>query len=316
MGKLYVDAQARTSVDGLRESLDEAQRLLADLGSGRAEPTQLLHRLDRIAEALQELEDQGADLRVERTRFDSLLQRVRQQRRIVVGSDWGAIEAARAESEPQASQWWWFLDQQVAQERREAWLRRIGLGIAVVALLAGAWLAYDRFLAPPPEMRQAYRHIESGKRAFDEGDLTAATSHFETARGLTPQDPEPWLWGGVLCESTAGCTESESLFKAAERLYPTRFDFLVNRGRVYLESGDPDEASADVDAALKLNPDSGWGYYLRAGVEVRQGDYSAALDDLDLAADLAEQNGQSRLHGMAVTQRAQLVRMHPPETPD
>jgi tetratricopeptide (TPR) repeat protein len=316
VGKLYVSAQAQTSVDGVREELDQAQRLLDGLEQDGRQPIQLLHRLDRVREGLQKLESQGADLRVERTRFETLLQQVRRQRRSIVRSCRSSIEVERAEVEPEASRWWWFLDQTVARERREAWVRRIGRGVALMALLAAAWLAYQRFLAPPPEVRQAYRHIESGKAAVDEGDYAAAAVDFELARELTPENPEPWLWGGVLCERTAGCTEADSLFEPARTLYPSRFDFFLNRGRVYLESGDPDQARADVDTAIELNPSSGWGYYLRAGVNVRRADYAEALDDLQLAADLAEQHGQSRLHGMAVTQRAQLLRMHPPDRLD
>jgi len=316
VGKLYVDAQPRTSIDGLRQALDQASRQLADLDDDSPQTVQLLRRLDRIEEGLQELASRGADLRVERTRFESLLQQVRRRRRRIVRSSGGAIGSARAQVQPDQSRWWWFLDRTVARERRHAWRRRIGITAAVVALLTTAWLGYQKFLAPPPEIRQAYRHIESGKAAADAGNLAAAMSEFDLARDLTPSDPEPWLWGGALCERLPDCADSETLFRNARSLYATDFDFFLNRGRVYLACGQPDIASADVETAIELNPDSGWGYYLRAAVHVRTSDYRAALDDLQRAADLAERSGDSRLHGMAVTQRAHLVRMHPPETLD
>lgn len=314
MGKLYVDTQAQTSVDSLRQELDRAERLVDDLADDGPGTIELLRRLDQIDEGLGSLASRGADVRVEETRFETLLGDVRRHRRRIARLGGDAIQKDRAERQPDESRWWWFLDQAVVEERRKAWLRRLGLVVAFAALLTAAWLGYQRFLAPPPEVRQAYQHIESGKAAVDEGDVAAAVSEFELARELTPNDPEPWIWGGVLCEVTVGCSAPERYFEKAEELYATRFDFLLNRGRVYLESGRQDEAVADVDKAIELNPDSGWGYYLRAGVNARDGDYDAALDDLQHAADLAERNGESRLHGMAVTQRAQLLRMHPPDT--
>lgn len=312
VAKLYVSAQAHTSMDSLRKELDQTERLIADLGDEGQQTIQLLHSLDRIEDGLQNLASHNADLRVEQTRFERLLQQVRRHRRRIVRSDRDAIESARSQDLPDASRWWWFLDQTVARERRKAWLHRIGLGTAIVALLAAGWLGYQRFLAPPPEVRKAYGHIESGKSAIDAGNPARAAAQFELARELNPNDPEPWLWGGALCERSGGCADPERLYETAVTLYPSRFDFLLNRGRVYLESGQPEKASLDVKAALALNPDSGWSYYLRAGIAVHNGDYDAALDDLQLAADLADRSGENRLRGMAVTQRAQLVRLHLP----
>lgn len=312
MGKLYVDTKVQTSVDGVREELTQAESSVGNLGSESQRTLQLLRSLDRIEEGLQKLASRGADVRVERKRFETVLQKVRRQRRCIVGSERDAVERARAQDRPGASRWWWFLDQEVARERREAWVRRIGIGALVATVLAAAWLGYQEFLAPPAELREAYRHIESGKSAADAGNLGSAMAEFELARNLTPDNPEPWLWGGVLCERSVGCAHTESLYQTARGLYSTPFDFLLNRGRVYLELGQLGEARADVEAAIELNQDSGWGYYFRAGVHVRDGDYDAALHDLQLAADLAEQSGDGRLHSMAVTQRAQLVRLHPP----
>ena len=252
VSKLYVSPRAHPSIDALRKELEQTERLVADLDGGGQQTIQLLRTFDRIEDGLQNLASHGGGLRVERTCFEGLLQQVRRRR--IVGSRRDATESARAEAQPDASRWWWFLEQTPAR----------------------------------------------------------ALAQFELTRELNLDDPEPWLWGGALCERSGGCTDPQSLYETAVTLHPSRFSFLLNRGRVYLESGQPEKASLDVKAALALNPDSGWSYYLRAGVKVHNGDYDAALDDLQLAADLAERSGDNRLRGMAVTQRAQLVRLHLP----
>lgn len=315
MGKLYVQSKARTRIDRLRLELDQAERVTSELGNGTARAFDLLHLLDSIEERLSDLEARDADVRVERVRFEGVQRQLRNKRRDLVSETRDDIADARAGIETTDCGWWWFIDEIVARERRRTWLRRVIAGVAVVLLFAAAWFAYERFVAPPPEVRQAYRYIESGRLAVDEGNTVEALTKFESAGELTPNDPEPWLWSGALQTKLGRSGAAEILFQKAQALYATRFDFVLNRGRVYLESGQPERAQADVDTAIALEPDSGWGYYLRAGVAVRKGDYGTALDDLQRAIDLADENGNGRLQTMAASQRARLAQMYPSAAP-
>mgnify|MGYP001063604263 FL=1 len=309
MGKLYIQKRALTPLDELRRTLDQAERAASDLQGDTAEPIPLLRLCDAIDEDLSDLEKRDVDLRVERLRFERLQHQLRHLDRRIVSEAVGAISEERATSNPPRSRWWWYMDQTVARERRRTWIRRLA-GIAALALvLAGGWFGYARFLAPAPEVQQAYRHMESGMLAVQEGSIHAALTHFERASELTPDRPEPWLWTGALRAGLGETDKAERLFQQAEALYSARFDFVLNRGLVFLEAGQTERAQVDVESVIELAPDSGWGYYLRAGIAVRNGDYEAAVDDLQLAVDLAAENGNARLQQMAAAQRAGIAQM-------
>jgi tetratricopeptide (TPR) repeat protein len=317
VSKLYVPTKARTPADRVRQLLSQAEKDVSNLRGAGSDPLQLLHAFDQIEDGLSHLERRDVDVRVERTNFEAIQRQLRDRKRRFLKEAGGTLQEERRRIEPARSRWWWYLDQAAAKERWRR-LRRLGTGGAtVLALLAVAWLAYKRFLAPPPEVGQAYRQMELGRRQVEEEDFRGALTAFKAASELTPDDPEPWLWKGVIHDKLNGSGAAQNAFEIARRLYDTPFDFILNRGRVYFQAGDVEQAEADVETAMQLNPDSGWCYYLRAGIAVRNGDPGAALDDLNRATTLAEENGDAQLQALANTQIAGLMKRLPAiiETP-
>lgn len=317
VGKLYVPEKTRTPADRVRQRLSQAQQEVMSLPGAGPEAVQLLHAFDRIEDDLNRLERRDVDVRVERTNFEALQRQLRDRKRRFLREAGGVLQEERGRVEPARSRGWWYLDEAAARERWRR-LRRVGVsGAAVLVLLAAAWLAYKRFLAPPPEIGQAYRQMEAGRRQVEERDFHGALIAFAAATELTPDDPEPWLWKAVTHDQLGNSDAAQDAFEAARRLYDTPFDFTLNRGRVYLQAGDVEQAEADVKTAIQLNPDSGWSYYLRAGIAMRNGDPGAALADLDRAVTLAEENGDAQLQALASTQRAGVMKRLPAitETP-
>jgi tetratricopeptide (TPR) repeat protein len=316
MGKLYVPSKAHTAVDHVREALDQAEWAVQNLSDAGPRALELLHLLDQIDQELHDLEQRGVDLRVEKTRFKTVQSKLEQRKGRFLSQVGPALKEERERIEPARSRGWWYLDETAAEQRRRRLWRVTAGTAAVIALLAGAWLAYRQFLAPPPEVGQAFRRIEAGRSLAAEGDLRTALEDFDAATELTPDDPEPWLWKGALHNQLGEAAKAREAFAQAEPLYDTTVDFILNRGRVYLQAGDVERAKADVRTALDLDPMSDWGYYLRAGIAIRENDYDAALADLERAAQLAEAHGNGRLQAMATTQRAQLIQMLPLSTPE
>lgn len=305
MGRFFIASDVHTPAQRVREALDDAERLLPRLrGSGR-EALELPHLLDRAATALDELEQEGIDVRAERTRFESVQERLRSYRKRFLRETGTAYQQERTAIQPDRARWWWYIDEIVAQERKRC-LRRllIGSGIAVLTLVI-AWVLYDRFIAPPPNARQAHAHSSTGEELIANGDLRGALGEFEQVAALTPDDPDGWLWLGVI-HSLLGETDlAETAFQEARALYETEYDFLVNRSMTYLRAGDLERARADVEQAIQEKPEAALGYYVRANIEGQQ-DCFAALDDLQHASELAEAAGDARFQAIV---RAQLAYM-------
>ncbi len=59
------------------------------------------------------------------------------------------------------------------------------------------------------------------------------------------------------------------------------FDAYIQRARAYTGKHDVPAAMADIDAALKLNPNEGMAYVLRGQIDEHQGDVAAAIADYD-----------------------------------
>ena len=315
MGKLYVASTIRTPADRVREALDRTERLVANVRGAGPQVLELLHLLDRGADALAELEASGMDVRAERGRFETVQRQLRRRQRRFLAEAGAALQEERVAIQPDRARWWWFLDEAVSRERARR-LRRWLVGTLVAALaLAGAWLVYDRFLAPPPQVREAFRRSAAGEALVGEGDLRAALAEFEAAAALTPDDPDPWVWQGVIHFELDEMDDAQAAFETARRLYERDADFLLDRTMAYLRVGNLPAASADAEQFILDNPDSGRGYYVRAGVATEQGDYAAAVADLERAAELARAAGDTQLEATARTQRAMVIQLQLYQSP-
>ncbi len=304
MGRIFVVPEVHTPAKRVREALDDAERLLPRLRSSGREALELLHLLDKAAAALDELEQTGVDVRAERTRFESVQERLRSYRVPFVRETGAAYQEERATVQPDRARWWWYIDEIVAQERKKR-LRRllIGGGIAIL-VLAIAWVVYDRFIAPPPNVRQAYQRSSTGEKLAIEGDLQGALAEFEQVVTLTPDDPNGWVWLGVIHTLLGESRQAEMAFQQAGSLYGTEYDFLVNRSMTYMRAGDLERARTDVEQAIRKEPQAAIGYYVRANIENQQGDCTAAIADLEHASELAQLTGDMQLDAIVRTQLA------------
>ncbi len=316
MGKLYVPSKPHTPVDAIRNRLEQADQIVSRRNPTPSQAFELLHLLDEIGAQLEELEAQEVDVRVERARFETVQKELKRCKGRFISPTTGTLEEERTRVDSARSRWWWYLPEVAKEERRRRWLRLAKWAAVAVLALGALWVVYDRFLAPPPEKRQAYRHLEAGRSEVANGQLRAAVAEFTAATELTPDDPEGWLWRGVIHDELGNDEQTETAYAAAEQLYATLHEFLLNRGRVYLQAGNLEQAKADVKAAIDEDATSGWGYYLRAGIAVREGDRDAALADLERAAELAAVNESDDLAAMVATQRSQLLQMWDPATPE
>jgi tetratricopeptide (TPR) repeat protein len=309
VGKIPVASATSTPADFLRDLLYEAELLGVNLRGAGPRVVRLAHLLDQTADLLAEMEAAGVDVRAERGRCETVYRQLRRQKGRFLAEAGRTFQEERAAVAPDRARWWWFLDEELALERRQR-LRRVLLwGGALIVGCIISWFVYDRFIAPPPEVRQAYRYSTTGEGLVEEGDLGAALAEFEAAIDLTPDDPTLWVWKGVIHSQLDQLEQAEESFLTARSLYGEGTGFLQDRGMTYLRIGDVDAAAADVEQVIAQEPQSGIGYYLRASVGMAREDYMAAVDDLDQAAELAQAAGDSQLEASARVQRAMVFQM-------
>ena len=320
MGKYFVPSAAMTPVDRLRESLDKAERLVGNLRKAGPRVLQVLHLLDQTVDALDALEESDADVRAERVRVKIVQRQLRRQQARFVAEARAAYQEERAAVQPDRARWWWFLDEAVARQRQEQLRRGVFGALGAAVFLLVAWFVYDRFIAPPPEVREAYRLSTSGEGLAEQGDLQAALAEFEAAASLTPDDPKLWMWQGVLHGELEEPDRAQVAFDKAFPLYGSEASFLLDRSMAYLRVGNLDAAEADVERAVVEEPESGWPYYLRSSIDMERGNCFLASTDLELAAEMANRAGDTQLEALARTQRAMVMQLcvgfQPTPTPE
>ncbi len=161
-------------------------------------------------------------------------------------------------------------------------LRRAAVGtvLLVVTLLA---VGCGRFLGPH----------ERGQRFLDLGDYEAArqvyTEAIEAGDNVSVAYANRCIANGALGENEAAvadCTESLRLAGAEpDDEHYKRWEVLNNRGVAYLGQRKYDEAMADFDSALEMQPEYADAYANRGRAHYEREEYEAAIADLDQAVE-------------------------------
>jgi Flp pilus assembly protein TadD len=303
---------AHTRLDALRDDIFQCEVRVSQIGVGdesrkqseAADKTphnngydrlQLLCLLDHVADELEHLEQQGVDLRAERTRFESALSQLSHRQRVLVKQ----VGSEMAHQRPQDARWWWYLDEKVAADRRRVIKRAVAAVIFGLSLLMALYFLYDRVLAPPPHVRQAATDVFKGEKAAVEGDLTQAVAQFEAAATQVPDDATAQLWLGVLYQDMGRTDEATCAFERAQETLGSGPEFLLQRGLLYLMLNDFDAAGNDALAAIELDPERPEGYFLQGSVAEAIGDLELALASFRRASELAESTGDPELYVIA-----------------
>ena len=292
-----------TPADELRDRLAASEKLIANVFGSGAGALNLLENLDRLSQLWPELEAGGVDLRPEAGRWETLLAGVRRKDRQLVRElrQLGGLRALAATHHPDGhAEWWWRLDEMVAEDARRRVLRT-GLIAAAVLIVGAALYFLLRVLFPvDPNVQAAMERQAAGDLKIQQsGDFAGARVDFQTAAERLPGDADNWLRLGVVQDKLgeqAGMAES---FRRARALFPNESDFEVSRGQTYFILGMWDEAKQAIEAALAADPANAMGYYVLASVEEARGHASEAVDALQRAADLAEAQNQAQLTALA-----------------
>jgi tetratricopeptide (TPR) repeat protein len=304
-----------TPADELRSLLTQSEKLLANLRGASFNARDLLRNMDRIAALIPELEAAGADLRGEQGRWEALQGAVRSNASRIVRQmrALGGLESVRRETHADGqAAWWWHLDREVAARTRRRLLRFGIIGLSIAAVLVVAGLLVKTFFPVDPRVQEAMSKLLEGQSEVQfDGDYAAALPLFEEAAALTPEDSEVWLWLGATQQKLGDEPAASESFRRASDLSGDQVEFLVTRAPVYLAMGMLDEALVDADAVLRIDSENPQAYVILAGVADARGDYSAAVDALQHAADFADKRNQPQISATARYQLGLLLQRIP-----
>lgn len=293
-----IDTGQVTPADELRALLSTNEKRANDR-TGPIPVAELLCDLDRIAELWPQLEAQGVDLRPESGRWDTLQAVVRRNARGIVrqarpAGGFPALRARHGRSEGAA--WWWLLDQQVRDQDRRRIARAAAIAVAVLAVAVATAFVLRLLFPVDPRVRTAMTAMTAGERkVVQAGDFAGAAADFRRAIQATPDDPDPWVRLGAALQKVGDTAGAEAAFEQARSLLPSEVEWRVLRSAVYVGFSMLDEAEADLQVALKLDPKEPMVYFYQANIFEERRQYAQAVAALETAEALADEAGLTQL---------------------
>ncbi|MGQ9552869.1 MAG: tetratricopeptide repeat protein [Anaerolineae bacterium] len=292
---MLVGEDAIRNAEDLRRVLRQAELDVADLRRGGPDHAlRLLHEVDAIEKAIPRLESEfGVDLKPERTRLQTVENTLNSKARLLV-REAGAERLVQEREEVQATadEWWWHLDEIVAERRRwrlRRWAIR-GIIVAVVLLLAA--VAYQLFLAPSPEQQALTASLSEGESALLQGDLTTALQHYQAALAGSPNDPDIHLYVGAIYEQLGQNDKAAEHFNEASRLLKNPAAYHSALSLIYYRMATSGldvlgKAEAEALAAVEADDQSAMAHFALASVYELQGKTPEAIDEFEKASQLS-----------------------------
>lgn len=138
------------------------------------------------------------------------------------------------------------------------------------------------FITGAYEVRGVARH--------NMGRPVEAVADYDKALEQLPESKGILLNKAIALEETDSLDQAEQAYNTLLRIHPRYDNGYVGRARLYLQKGDTTAALADVEKALQLNKNNVNAYVIRADVAINSGkDFEKALADMDEAIKLQPQ---------------------------
>lgn len=303
----YLQQKKLNPADDLRETLTHLEERLVRIRE--MEPDQaaaFLHDLDRVDGLIKQLAETGLELRAEQGRFSTVQARVLQRAGSLLKAVGGPAELARLRPGQPGENWWWSIDQTVANRRKQARRRLAVILGLLLAVFGGVIVAFRTVLAPSPE---ALARVEAENAAFaalDDGDYEAALAALEKGLQVTGDDPGLLVMRGVVLRSMGETDEAEQSFDRVLATIDDPLYFYLARGQVELRLNQPENTEADARAALALDETSARAWLLLGQALELQDQRFQALMAYERAGNLAMDSGDNEAYVIARMAMARL----------
>jgi hypothetical protein len=191
--------------------------------------------------------------------------------------------------------WWWYLDHYLEDKRKRDLQRSGMIGLVLLVVFALLVLIYDRYLAPPPEVRARIDYETRIDDFIYSGDYISAMSEMEGALAIAPDYYPLWIKKGVLAKVLGNEAVEQSSYETAQQFVENPEYFYYERASVFMQFGLYDDVLEDTDNLLAINAKSAEAYLYRGLVYEMRGENSQAYDAFEKAALLAEEQNKNQL---------------------
>ena len=256
--------EVKTPADRLREQLGQAEILVANMKGAGEDAVRLLELLDGIDSEYTRLSHTPLDLRPEEGRITSLHSSLRRRKAIFLRElrHSGDMKSLRAERQPAGESWWWFLDRELAAERKQKARRYGAIALGLVALLIVGIVIYRQFFRPDPLVIEVYTNQNLAMDEVMLGNYAKAIPYLERNMELEPAEAEWPIRLGVLEEIAGNTTRSQALFELGEERSESEAGFYLLRAQAYSEAGHYEQTLQDAERAVQLDASLPMGYLL------------------------------------------------------
>lgn len=280
----------------ISSNLDEIETILGKL-DGSQSPI-----AERIFDIMDEIQEQKKFLHNdEKLKIDTQLsyvtKRIYSSAKVLLKTIGGkeVLKEKRKIKGKNSDHWWWNLDHYLEQKRKRDLKRSGMIGLVLLVGFALLVLIYDRFIAPPPEVRARLDYETRIDDFIYAGDYVSAMSEMEGALAIAPDYYPLWIKKGVLAKVLGDEAVEKSSYETARQFVENPEYFYYERASVFMQFGLYDDVLEDSDNLLEINPKSAEAYLYRGLVYEMRGDNSQAYDAFDKAAVLAEEQNKNQL---------------------
>ena len=297
-----VEEKTLTTGDHLRKLLSELEKEIGRLGFSKPEQALRIPPLFDQASALVEtIKEKGLNVTGEESHLISNMNTFRSKAKQFIKAIGGTatLVNARAEVLPPETNWWWYIDHILAENRKQT-LRRVLRGAGILILLVAVFgLVYNLFLTPDEETVTRYSHQTAAEDLVSNGDYKGALTEIDSGLQALPNDPQLLLYKGFLEEALGNQTAAQEAYTESIKGFPDEKTFLISRIQLYGLTDNAEIIMAHADELIEKYPETGYGYFYKAVALENMGELVEAAAFYDQASTVAIEANEIQLSAIA-----------------
>ncbi|MAT42697.1 MAG: hypothetical protein CL609_10170 [Anaerolineaceae bacterium] len=282
----------------LDQTLDELDSLIGKLdGKNKEVSIQILGLMDKVHNQFSDQIKFDHEGKPQNPQLGYLYKQIRKQASVIVkavgGDSW--FKTQRKNTSFPETAWWWNLDVYLAQKRKRSLLNMARGFIIFAVIVAGIIFAYQKWFAPPPEVRARLGFENQASLAIEDGRYEDAIKAVDEALIYGPQQYSLWIQKGMLLLKLGELDAAQKSFDQALALGIDMERYYIERVYNAMQIGLIDLAQEDINQLLKVNPESAEAYLFRGQILESQGDNVGAIQAYEKASQYAEQQEKIEL---------------------